>query len=90
VECYKITRDFPKAERFAMVQQIRRGALSVHLNIAKRCSLKSPPERKRLLEVSRGCIVEVDTAMGIAHELRYKTDDEVRQLEEYLVGPSNN
>ena len=39
LECYRITKDFPGNERFAMVQQIRRAALSVHLNIAEGCSL---------------------------------------------------
>jgi len=47
LECYKITKDFPKEEKFAMVQQIRRAALSVHLNIAEGCSRKSGSERKR-------------------------------------------
>ena len=28
LECYKITRQFPNDEKFAMVQQIRRAALS--------------------------------------------------------------
>jgi four helix bundle protein len=37
LECYKITKQFPSDERFAMVQQIRRAALSVHLNIAEGC-----------------------------------------------------
>lgn len=35
LECYRITRLFPADERFAMTQQIRRAALSVHLNIAE-------------------------------------------------------
>ncbi len=34
LECYKITKQFPSDERFAMISQIRRVALSVHLNIA--------------------------------------------------------
>ncbi len=35
MECYKITKLFPDSEKFAMVQQLRRAALSVHLNIAE-------------------------------------------------------
>ena len=51
LECYKVTRSFPNDEKFAMVQQIRRAALSVHLNIAERCSRKSVAERKRFFEI---------------------------------------
>jgi four helix bundle protein len=62
LECYRITKDFPTEEKFAMVQQIRRAALSVHLNIAEGCSRKSATERKRFFEISRGSVIEIDTA----------------------------
>jgi four helix bundle protein len=85
LECYRITKDFPSEERFAMVQQIRRAALSVHLNIAEGCSRKSEAERKRFFEISRGSVIEVDTALDIAQELNYKTADDLQQLGIYLV-----
>lgn len=34
-ECYKLTKFLPADEKFAMISQIRRAALSVHLNIAE-------------------------------------------------------
>ena len=66
LECYKITKVFPETEKFAMFQQIRRAALSVHLNIAEGCSRKSILERKRFFEISRGSVIEIDAAIGIA------------------------
>ena len=71
LECYKISRLFPSEERFAMTQQIRRAALSVHLNIAEGASRKSVVERKRYYEIARGSVVEIDTAIGIAYQLSY-------------------
>lgn len=85
LECYRITRDFPQEERFAMVQQIRRAALSTHVNIAEDCSRKSEAERKRFFEVSRGAVSEVNTALDIACELRYKTEEERQPLGNYPV-----
>ena len=73
LECYRITKDFPADEKFGMVSQIRRAALSTHLNIAEGCSRKSENERKRFFEIARGSVVEVDTALDIAHELYYKS-----------------
>ena len=85
LECYKITKDFPPEERFAMVQQIRRAALFVHLNIAEDCSRKSEVERKRFFEISRGSVIEVDTALDIATDLNYKTKEQLHPLDEHLV-----
>jgi len=45
LECYRITKDFPNDEKFTIVHQMRRAALSVHLNIAEGCSRKSEAER---------------------------------------------
>ena len=41
LDCYRVTKIFPTEEKFAMIQQIRRAALSVHLNLAEGCSRKS-------------------------------------------------
>jgi four helix bundle protein len=80
LECYRVTKDFPQEEKFAMVQQIRRAALSAHLNIAEGFSRKSEGERKRFFEVSRGSIIEVDTALDIACELQYKSKNQLEIL----------
>jgi len=71
LECNKITKLFPNEEKFAMIQQIRRAAISVHLNIAEGCSRKSKTERKRYFEIARGSVIEIDAAIGIACKLSY-------------------
>ena len=54
-----------------MISQIRRAALSVHLNIAEGCSRKSINERRRYFEISRGSTIEIDAALDIATVLGY-------------------
>jgi four helix bundle protein len=85
LECYKSSKLLPPDERFAMTQQIRRAALSVHLNVAEGCSRKSEAERKRFYEIARGSLIEVDTALDIAVELRYCTQDDLKILGEKIV-----
>ncbi len=80
LECYKITKEFPNDEKFAMVQQIRRAALSVHLNIAEGCSRRSKIERNRYFEIARGSVIEIDTAIDIAYELLYTTELKLEKL----------
>lgn len=60
LECYKLTKSFPESEKFAMISQIRRAAVSVHLNVAEGCSRKSATDRKRFYEIARGSAIEID------------------------------
>ena len=70
-ECYKITENFPGTEKFALVQQIRRAAVSVVLNIVEGLSRRSNQERKRYFEISRGSIIEIDAAFEISQTMGY-------------------
>ena len=54
-----------------MAQQIWRAALSVHLNIAEGCFLKSKAQRNCFFEMARRSVSEIDTVLGIAHQLSY-------------------
>jgi len=85
LECYTISKLFPADEKFAIVQQIRRAALSVHLNIAEGCSRKSFAERKRFFEISRGSVIETDTALDIAVVLGYCSEKQLQSLGEKLI-----
>jgi four helix bundle protein len=71
LECYKLTTILPAEEKFGMISQIRRAALSIHLNIAEGASRKSAAERKRYYEVARGSIIEIDAALDVANDLNY-------------------
>jgi len=75
LSCYKETKAFPPEEKFRIIQQIRRAALSVHINIAEGCSGKSAAERKRFYEAARGSLIEVDTGVDIAVGLNYTTEN---------------
>jgi len=83
--CYKETRSFPSEERFAMIQQIRRAALSVHLNIAEGASRKSVVERKRYYEIARGSVVEIDAAVGIAYKLSYVNLEQLQSVGDLII-----
>lgn len=85
LECYKISKILPPEEKFGMISQIRRAALSVHLNIAEGASRKSYVERKRYYEISRGSIVEIDAALDIAVAVGYLINYDTRVLGETMI-----
>ena len=85
LECYKLTKLFPESERFGIVSQIRRAALSVHLNVAEGCSRKSVNDRKRFYEIARGSAIEIDTAIGVAFKLSYVTREQLTNFENLII-----
>lgn len=85
LECYNLTQSLPAEEKFGMVSQIRRAALSVHLNIAEGASRKSEIERKRFYEVARGSVIEIDAALDIANDLQYLQNYKPGKLGESMI-----
>jgi four helix bundle protein len=75
----------PADEKFGMISQIRRAALSVHLNIAEGASRKSEIERKRYYEISRGSIIEIDAALDIANDLVFLNNYDTTKLGESMI-----
>lgn len=47
---YEITATFPKEEKFGLIDQIRRAAVSISLNIAEGSGAGSDPEFMRFIE----------------------------------------
>jgi len=85
LECYRVTAQFPNEEEFAMIQQIKRAALSVHLNLAEGCSRKSKAERIRYFELARGSVIEMDATMEMGHKLNYAPLDKAQPLVNSII-----
>ncbi|MGN6440043.1 MAG: four helix bundle protein [Agriterribacter sp.] len=78
--CHLVTLKLPPDEKFNLVQQIRRAALSVKLNIAEGSSRKSEIERKRFWEISRGSVIELDAAAETIVDLKYLNESELAEM----------
>src|SRR5436190_22349728 len=83
-EIYLVSIKLPSDEKFNMVQQMRRAGLSVKLNLAEGSSRRSPVERKRFLEISRGSLIEVDAILETAVDLKYYSLEELTRIGELL------
>jgi len=68
-EVYAVSMNLPPEEKFNMIQQMRRAALSAKLNLAEGSTRKSPNERRRFYEVARGSVVEIDAVLETAIDL---------------------
>jgi four helix bundle protein len=81
VTIYRITATFPKEERYSLVDQLRRAAVSVPSNIAEGHGRSRTGDYLRHLSVAVGSLSEVETQVQIARRLEYiAADDESRLL----------
>ncbi|HMJ58836.1 MAG TPA: four helix bundle protein [Gemmatimonadales bacterium] len=82
VESYRITKSFPSEERYGLIAQVRRAAVSVPSNIAEgrgRFGLRSFLYH---LSVSSGSLMELETQLVIAERLQYLTPADAQALME--------
>lgn len=71
ITVYRTTKDFPPDERFGLVQQLRRAAVSIPSNIAEGKGRGSAREFARFLNIANGSLTELDTQLVISRELEY-------------------
>lgn len=78
-EIFSLTKKFPAEERYGLISQINRSAVSVPSNIAEGSSRKSNKDFYRFLEIALGSCFELETQLIIAEKCRYITDTECQQ-----------
>ena len=75
-ELYALTREFPIEEKYGIVQQMRRAAISVPSNIAEGSARDSNLEFAHFLSIAQGSLAELETQLMISKELGYTSDIE--------------
>lgn len=73
---YKMTKNFPKEEIFALTSQVRRAAVSIVSNIAEGFSRRSPPDKRQFYFTALGSLTETQSQLLIARDLSYLSTDD--------------
>ncbi|CAM3469515.1 hypothetical protein AEQU2_02534 [Aequorivita lipolytica] len=81
---YKITRAFPDFEKFGLVSQMNRCAVSIPSNIAEGSSKSSNKHFKQYLEIALGSSFELETQLIIAFNELYISEEKFKYLEEKI------
>jgi len=72
---FMITKNFPSEERYGLVSQMNRSAVSIPSNIAEGCGRKSNKELHQFLNIALGSSFELETQTILAKEFNYITSE---------------
>ena len=72
-QLYRLTSKFPNEEKFGLISQIRRAAVSVSSNIAERQARNTTGEFIQFISHAEGSAAELDTQLYLSVELGFAT-----------------
>jgi len=79
---YKVLKNFPKEEQFAMSSQCRRALVSILLNYTEGYSRKRPKVTSNFYEISYGSLQETSSIFYLAVQLKYIRKEDYLKLHE--------
>lgn len=77
---YKTTKEFPKEERYSLVDQMRRCTVSITSNIAEGFSRRGKKEKKQFYFMSKGSITELQNQLLVAKDVDYLPKDKFQEI----------
>lgn len=80
VDVYHLLDSFPRFEKYALCDQIRRAIVSVPSNIAEGSGRRSLKEQIHFLEIAYGSLMETYNQLLIAIELNYITEESLEVI----------
>ncbi|HEX2920277.1 MAG TPA: four helix bundle protein [Bacteroidales bacterium] len=81
IEIYKLSHTFPDNEKFGLITQLRRSAMSVPSNIVEGKSKKTDKEFLSFLYNSRGSLEETRYHLLLAKDLGYNDEKQYNSVE---------
>ncbi len=88
-DIYGITKQFPSEEKFGLVSQINRCAISIPSNIAEGAGRNSNGEFNHFLGISNGSAFELETQLIIANRLEYLDKETLDEIIKKINGIQN-
>ena len=83
-EVYILMNLFPKEEKYALCDQLRRSSISVPANIAEGMGRRSKREQIHFLEIAFGSLMETFCHIEIARDLGYITGEQFNEKERQI------
>ena len=85
IKVYKISEKFPKNEIFGLVNQMRRAAYSIPMNLAEGGNRETSKEFANFINISLGSCGEVIYQLMLSKDLEYIKDNEYIELRKAYI-----
>ena len=82
---YRLVAQFPKDERYALSDQIRRATVSIESNIAEGFSRYGKLEKRQFYSIARGSLTEVECQLLIAKDLKFIMQDQFDSAQGLII-----
>ncbi|RUM42212.1 MAG: four helix bundle protein [Desulfurobacterium sp.] len=80
VELYELTNNFPQSEKFTLVSQIRRAAISICANLMEGSHRHSSKEFRQFVGIANGSAGELKYYLLLAKDLGYLENEKYKEL----------
>jgi len=88
LQIYEMTNTFPHIEKYGLVSQMRRAALSIPSNIAEGFNRCHNKEYKQFLFIALGSCAELETQLEICFDLKLLKGDIFTEAIEFIQSES--
>jgi len=86
LQVYQLTRVFPGEEKFGLISQMRRAAVSIPANVAEGFKRRGIQDKIRFYNTLEGSLEELKYYFLLAKDLKYIADDDDLMAQAETIG----
>ena len=85
IEIYSLSKKLPSDEKFGLISQLKRSAVSIPSNIAEGAGRSSTKELIRFIDIASGSLSELETQLILVKKLGFYNTNEVVQKDIVII-----